>query len=198
MAKIEWTPCRVKLSDLEHWKDNPVTLSEAQAKKLLKSEKALGKAQAFSVSQKQKNGKRFLYDGHQRCNVWGAAYGLDTVVNAVESSRLLTDKERRAMAIHTRTATGSLDTNIISGWDAAELMDFGYDKDLLADMKGAFGGLANFIESEEPEIVDAEPQVERAVELQKKWKVRTGDLFGLGAVAKCPKCGKIHNLDGRR
>lgn len=48
------------------------------------------------------------------------------------------------------------------------------------------------------ETQDVEPQIDRAAELLEKWKVRTGDLFGLGAIAKCPKCGKIHNLDGRR
>ena len=42
---------------------------------------------------------------------------------------------------------------------------------------------------------DAEPQIDRAAELNKVWKVKTGDLFGLGAFTRCPKCGKIHNID---
>jgi hypothetical protein len=44
---------------------------------------------------------------------------------------------------------------------------------------------------------DAEPQIDKAEELNKKWKVRAGDLFGLGAIAKCPGCGKVHSLDGK-
>lgn len=181
MAKpITWIPVKVKLSELDHWADNPVTLSKAQAQKLLRSEKMLGKAQAFSVSPKKKNGKRDLYDGHQRCNVWGAAYGMDTVVNAVESSRFLTDKERRRMAVMTRTATGSLDADKISQWDSEELFDFGYDADYLSDIKHTLGGISNFVESEEPEPVDAEPQINRAEELQKVWGTKLGQLWQIG------------------
>jgi hypothetical protein len=50
------------------------------------------------------------------------------------------------------------------------------------------------ITGEEPATKDAEPQISRAEELLEKWKVRTGDMFGLGAIARCPKCGKIHNI----
>ena len=32
----------------------------------------------------------------------------------------------------------------------------------------------------EPEIADAEPQIDRAAELNKKWKVKTGDLWRVG------------------
>ncbi len=41
---------------------------------------------------------------------------------------------------------------------------------------------------------DAEPQFDRAEELQKKWGVRRGQLWGLGRVAVCPRCGKVHKL----
>jgi len=41
---------------------------------------------------------------------------------------------------------------------------------------------------------DAEPQTDRAEELRVKWGVKRGDLFGIGRIAKCPKCGKIHSL----
>ncbi len=40
-----------------------------------------------------------------------------------------------------------------------------------------------------------EAQTDRADELQEKWQVQTGDLFGFGPFAKCPKCRKVHNLD---
>ena len=33
----------------------------------------------------------------------------------------------------------------------------------------------------EQELVDAEPQIDRAAELNKKWKVKTGDLWRIGA-----------------
>ena len=46
---------------------------------------------------------------------------------------------------------------------------------------------------EEPATVDAEPQIDRAAELQVKWGTKLGDLWGMGAFYKCPKCGKIHS-----
>lgn len=45
---------------------------------------------------------------------------------------------------------------------------------------------------------DAPPQFDRAAELQEKWQVQKGELFGIGAIARCPKCGKIHNMDDRK
>ena len=150
--EILWTPVQVKLGDLELWKDNPVTLSKAQADQLLKSERKLGKLQTIAISPKVKN-KHLVYDGHQRIRVWSQAYGADTKVWALQSSRMLNANERRAVPIMTRTATGSLDYGLISGWDAVELTDFGLDADFLADMKHSFGGLANFVESENPVFV---------------------------------------------
>ena len=41
---------------------------------------------------------------------------------------------------------------------------------------------------------DAEPQVDRAAELMEKWQTRPGQLWLLGNVARCPKCGKAHKL----
>lgn len=41
---------------------------------------------------------------------------------------------------------------------------------------------------------DAEPQVDRAEELRVKWGVESGDLWGIGKIARCPKCGKVHDL----
>lgn len=49
----------------------------------------------------------------------------------------------------------------------------------------------------QPEQVDAEPQIDRAAELAEKWGTKTGDLWGMGKITKCPKCKKVHNLSGR-
>jgi len=44
------------------------------------------------------------------------------------------------------------------------------------------------------EAVDAEPQIDRAAELQKKWSTSTGQLWGMGKHTICPKCGKRHEM----
>jgi len=43
-------------------------------------------------------------------------------------------------------------------------------------------------------IDDPGAELDRADELQDKWKVERGDVWGLGAFTVCPKCGKVHEL----
>jgi hypothetical protein len=38
--------------------------------------------------------------------------------------------------------------------------------------------------------------VERADELREKWGTAEGQVWGLGAFTRCPKCGKRHELPG--
>jgi hypothetical protein len=45
-----------------------------------------------------------------------------------------------------------------------------------------------------PAPVDAEPQIDRAAELQKKWATASGQIWGMGKHTICPKCGKRHDL----
>ena len=46
----------------------------------------------------------------------------------------------------------------------------------------------------QPTGEDPGAQIDRAEELQQKWQVKLGDLWGMGAFTKCPGCGKIHPL----
>jgi hypothetical protein len=67
-----------------------------------------------------------------------------------------------------------------------------------ADLRSVAGELAQVLNvqvDEPPAPVDAEPQIDRAEELRKKWGVRTGMMFGLGKITFCPKCGKMHHLE---
>lgn len=133
MAKEpEWTAVRVKLSDLAPWDENPVILTQAAAKKLIKSTKALGRLQSIAIGPRDESGKFPLYDGHQRANVWGAAYGMELEVNALMSDRPLDDDERHAVPIMTRAAVGALnwETSWLTQWPD-QVKAWGYDEDTL-------------------------------------------------------------------
>jgi len=41
---------------------------------------------------------------------------------------------------------------------------------------------------------DTEPQIDRAEELRAQWGVNSGDLWILGEVVTCPKCGGMNDL----
>jgi len=180
MSDLEWSPVKVKLGDLAHWAENPVTLTKAQAKKLLRSTEKLGRMQTLAIGPANGDGKFPLYDGHQRCNVWAGAFGMALEVQALQSNRPLDDDERHAVPIMLRSAVGSLDWDALSSWPADILVKSGFDADLLGDWKRDIAALGNLIESETPEAADAEPQIDRAAELQEIWQVKTGDLWRIG------------------
>jgi hypothetical protein len=195
MSEPEWTPVRVKLSDLAPWSDNPVTISKAAARKLVNSKEKLGKMQTVAIGPRDESGRYPLYDGHQRVNVWGAAYGMELEVNALMSDRPLDDEERHAVPIMLRAAVGALDwdNSWIGQWSSA-VQEWGYDADTLKWLNSDAANLATMLQADKPDDADAEPQISRADELQEKWGVRVGDLFGIGKFARCPKCNKEYNL----
>jgi hypothetical protein len=42
---------------------------------------------------------------------------------------------------------------------------------------------------------DPGADIDRAAELQAKWQVQPGNLYGFAPFARCPKCGKRHAID---
>jgi len=66
------------------------------------------------------------------------------------------------------------------------------DEAIMAMVKADDASLAAMLASETVEQGDAEPQMDRAEELNRKWQVKRGDLWGIGKGYTCPKCGKWH------
>mgnify|MGYP007100080535 FL=1 len=143
---------------------------------MLASWKEFGQVQTIAISP-----SLVVLDGHQRLNVLLAAHGADYQVDARQASRELSEDEQKRLVITLHAgAVGSWDWDSLSGWDAPDLMDWGMSADTLADWKRDVAALNNLIESEKPEPVDAEPQVDRAAELLEKWGVKPGDLWRIG------------------
>lgn len=189
---LTWKTIQVPLKDLQEWDKNPVQISERDAKELAKSLDKFDHVIPY-VAAAPPNSKAGLplLDGHQRRMVELSLNKVspDALVDVRVPSRKLTEKEREELVIRLRKNTGEFDFDKLANFfDVPDLLEWGFsEKELL----GAGFEL-------EDTTQDAEPQIDRAAELLKKWKVKNGDLFGLGAIAKCPKCGKIHSLDGRR
>lgn len=97
----------------------------------------------------------------------------------------LTPAQKREFVIKDNSSYGEWDMDALANeWSDLPLEEWGVDIP------------EEWLKSD-AEPADAEPQIDRAEELNKVWKVKSGDLFGLGAFTKCPKCGKEHNLDGK-
>lgn len=173
---INWTNTKITLGELKPWTENPRTTTKAQAKRLLKSWEDFGQVETVAIGPDNS-----VYDGHQRLSALLTVHGTDYQIDARQSDRPLTDDERRKLVITLHAgAVGSWDWDKLSSWEPAQMMGDGFDADLLKDWKRDVSALDNFLKSEKPEPVDAEPQIDRAEELRQKWQVETGQLWQLG------------------
>lgn len=157
MTDITWTNVTVALDQLQPWEHNPKTSTAKQHRQLNESADSLGQFQTIAIGPFDGNGKAPVYDGHQRLSAWKAKHGGRLAVQALQSSRLLTDQERRKIAIVSRQI-GAWDWDALSAWQPDELTAWGFDVDLLTDWRRDVAALGDFLESEEePEQGDAEP-----------------------------------------
>jgi DNA modification methylase len=83
------------------------------------------------------------------------------------------------ITLHTG-ATGSWNWEALSGWSAGDLQAWGMDADALKGWNNDATNLKELLNAEAAEPVDAEPQIDRAAELQEKWQTATGQLWKLG------------------
>lgn len=173
---MNWTNITVKLGDLRPWSDNPRQSTKAQAKRLLASWDKFGQVETIAIGPDLS-----VYDGHQRLSALLTVHGADYVIDARQADRILTDDERRQLVITLHAgAVGEWDWDRLASWQPAQLMESGFDADLLKGWKRDTSALDNFLKSEQPEPVDAEPQIDRAAALNEKWQVKSGDLWQIG------------------
>jgi DNA modification methylase len=175
MSDIIWTNVRVRLGDLKPWSDNPRLSTKAQARRLLASFDKFGQVQTVAIDPNCE-----VLDGHQRLSALLTIHGDGFELDARQSSRPLTDAERRELVISLHAgAVGSWDWERVSSWNAGELQGWGMDKDLLKSWNNDANNLKEMLKSEQPSA-DAEPQTDRAAELLEKWGVKPGDLWQIG------------------
>ena len=168
---ITWQPCTVKLSDLRPWADNPRMSTKKQAQRLLDSWKRFGQVQAIAIGPDNE-----VYDGHQRLSALLTVHGNGYTVDARRCSRALSDEERRALVVTLYAgAVGSWDWDALSGWDAGELQEWGFDGDTLTNWQKDVTALGTMLQSEGPEFPEYDESVADGIEL-----------------CRCPTCGHEH------
>ena len=170
MTDIIWSNITVTLGQLQPWERNPKSISKAHAKRLLASWDKFGQFQTVAIGP---GGE--VYDGHQRLSVLRAAFGDGYSVAARQSSRELTDSERRELVIAAHVGTtGQFNWDELANWDAAELQEWGLDGEQMQDWKTGIMALETLIEATpnfEPVGIDEQGR------LDEKKKVT------------CPECG---------
>ena len=177
MTETTWTSTTIALSKLKPWERNPKRISKAHAARLLDLWKRLGQFQTIAIGP---GGE--VYDGHQRLSVLKAAHGGKYEVQALQSSRALSEKEREELTVAAHVGTvGQFDWDALSGWDAGDLQQWGFDTETLTNWQTDIGALRTMLDAEAAPVGD-DPgaQVDKAAELREKWGVNTGDLWALG------------------
>jgi hypothetical protein len=139
MTDITWETTTIKLSQLTPWADNPKTSTGKQQAHLTNSFDELGQFQTVAISP---DGD--VYDGHQRLSALLAKHGGDYEVIAMQSNRPLTEQERRKIAIYSRQI-GAWDWDVLSSWEPAELIDWGFDADTLGDWGRDYSNLREML-----------------------------------------------------
>jgi hypothetical protein len=142
--KITWTNCQYKLGDLRKWEGNPAEIGKAAAGRLLESFNEFGQAHVILIEPDLQ-----ILDGHQRDDVWGAKFGDDFVVDCRMASRKFTEAERRKFSVFLRSGTtGNYSWDILSSWDAPELIAWGLDNETARDWMRDASAINNLLGSE--------------------------------------------------
>lgn len=152
---ITWEYITVTLDKLVPWDRNPKTISRDHARRLLDLWKRLGQFQTIAIGPAGE-----VYDGHQRLSVLKAAHGPRFEVQALQSDRALTEKEREELTVAAHVGTtGQFSWDELSGWDAGDLQTWGFDAELLQDWNTGAAALATML-GHEIELPDGMPQQE--------------------------------------
>lgn len=164
MSDITWTNEIRKLRDLKPWSRNPRQINKDQAKRLAESFDEFGQVETIAIGPENE-----VYNGHQRLSVLLDKHGKDYEVEVRVSSRALTEKEREKLTVFLhKGAAGEWNFDMLANeFEVDELVEWGFSPEELG------------IEVEK-ETKDAEPQIDRAAELNEKWQVKTGDLWQIG------------------
>jgi hypothetical protein len=145
-SDIVWKNIKVKLEELKPWAENPRLSTKEEAQRTLDSFDKFNQVDLFAVSPDLD-----VYNGHQRLSALLTKYGPKYQVEARQSSRLLTDEERRQLTIYLNgTAQGQWNWDILSSWNPQELRDWGFNKGMLESFGRDFGALTELLNSENP------------------------------------------------
>jgi hypothetical protein len=90
------------------------------------------------------------------------------------------DKRQKANLV-ANAGGGAWDTDLLSSIDTSVLTGVGFDTEMLLNTRSFGSALDAMLKSEEPHA-DAEPGVDRAEELQTKWKCERGQTWRLGNI----------------
>jgi site-specific DNA-methyltransferase (adenine-specific) len=192
---------------MQFYKDNPRRISKAQYRRLAADLQEYGDLGGLVHDLNSDQ----VISGNQRCRVFDLAKIQPVITETLTEPNAQgtvargyiewqgerfsyrqvrwTPEQCAAANIKANLDGGGWDWDLLSGWNAADLQSWGMDAETLQNWRGDVGALDKMLEAEQ-ETSDAEPQIDKAEELQKKWQVSTNDIWQLcdGHFVICGDC----------
>lgn len=164
---ITWTNETRKLRDLIPWERNPREINKREAERLGDSLEEFGQIQTIAIGPDNE-----ILDGHQRKAVWSLLpqFGPDHEVDVRIASRTLTDRERQKLVVFLHRGTmGAWDWDeLANSFEVPDLLEWGFEE---SELQLDWGDDAT---------PDPGAQVDKAAELQEKWRVARGQVWQVG------------------
>jgi len=156
-----------KLTELKKLPNNPRIIRDKQFRTLCDSIRDNPEYfEARPVILSNRTGELIIIAGNMRYSAAKALKLKEVPTYLIEG---LTEAKEREIIIRDNISNGEFDLDILAnGWDDLPLLDWGLD--LPADWL-----------KEEETVGDAEPQIDKAEELNKVWQVNPGDLWQIGS-----------------
>lgn len=174
VKQIKWTLGKTKIKYLVDYEHNPVQIKDRAAKELARNLREKGQDLPYVIAAPLVQDKPVpLMDGHQKKAVELSINKVDPnkVVPVLYPDRKLSEREKKEWIVTHRKNVGEWNFDILANnFDVPDLLEWGFDERELLGAGFEMDG----------ESRDAEPQINRAEELQKVWKVKTGDCFSVG------------------
>jgi hypothetical protein len=154
--KIKWSNVTVTLGQLKPWSINPRTIDREHADRLNESFDEFGQVEPIIIGPGNE-----VYNGHQRLNVLMLRFGKTYEIEARQSSRPLTEQERKKLTIFLHKGTiGVFDKDALANnFDFDDLIDWGFKPGEL-DMSNA------------PEMDDPDEDEETSFDIRPKTFLR--------------------------
>lgn len=155
---------KVKVSSLKLNPDNPRRIGNVEMDRLVKS------LQDFPDMMRLReivvDETMTVLGGNMRLLALRKIGEKDCIAKVVKG---LTPEQKREFVIKDNAAFGEWDMDALAnGWGDLPLAEWGVDLP------------EDWLKGEDGELADADPQIDRAEELNKTWKVKTGDLWQIG------------------
>jgi DNA modification methylase len=156
-----------KLTELKKLEKNPRIIRDKQFKTLCDSIRDNSKYfEARPLILSNRTGQLVIIAGNQRYEAAKALKLKEVPTFLIED---LTEDKEKEIVIRDNISNGEFDMDALANsWGDLPLVDWGVDIP------------EDWLKKEEVSTADAEPQIDRAEELNKTWGVKTGDLWQIG------------------